>query len=161
MFRVEIRPDGLPGRKRYFAIDESRQASLESLGGVAGTYGVERAALLSWGERQIPLAHTIERAAGVDPVTGETYASHVFAQFGQCSTAQQARGVGPYTFVGEEERDVAMMLAVEAILVTVYACSSPPYRASINRFRIAPEGRTWTIADFGYGESAPVQRIGQ
>ncbi len=156
MFRYEIRPEGPPGDRRYFAIDESRDAQLEQLGGVPGTYGIERAALLTWGRRQIPLAHTIERASRVDPVTGEEYASHVFAQFGRCGTAEQARPVRPHTFVSEDERGVAMMLAVEAILVGLYICSSPPYRASINRFRVAPDGRTWTIADFGYDETSPV-----
>jgi hypothetical protein len=160
VFRFEIRAEGSPRRKRYFAVDEDRDVSLELLDSVPGSLGEERAALLSWEGRRIPLNFRAESVTYADPVTGENYGRLVFTAFGRSTVAEAAREVGAYEFADEGEYVAAMTLAVEAILVTRYARSTPPYRLSV-RFGVTPQDRLWTIADFGYDETHPVERIGE
>lgn len=126
-------------------VDEERDATFTGAGGIA--YLTEEAALLTWGDREIPL--NIDYRNPVDPRTDREYTQYWFVSFGVSSEVRMRCGVGEYKFRDEDEKAQALLLAIEALLALHFRCKSAPWDAS--KCAVLVDGREWRLSDFpGY-----------
>ncbi len=126
-------------------VDEERGVTLRGAGGIA--YETESAAVLTWGDREIPF--NVDYRNPVHPRTGREYTQCWFVSFGASFEARTRCGVGKYEFRDAEEKAQALMLAIEAILVAHFKHRSTPWDAS--KCAVLVGDREWRLSDFpGY-----------
>jgi hypothetical protein len=134
--------------------DHERGAWIQDL----TTHGIDpgRTFQLVWGSRVIPFDADTTVSADRD---GKVYVYHIQG-LGTSSWARLLVNVGAYTFASDEERDEAMMLAAEALLVfgDYYDGLEQPegkYRVEVER---GGKSEIFTLASFGY-EGLPNTRV--
>ena len=132
-------------------VDDARGVEFRNIRG-ARAYSTEMAALLTWGDRQIPLQYG--NVIRTDASTGRMYGLFGFTLFGESSTVRKVAGIGPYSFSSDEERDAARLLAIEALLVQMYKFVKGEWDVEGNR--VISEGREWKASDFGYHSSTDI-----
>ena len=143
MFRFDPEKYGHKG-----VVDEGRNASFRYVSGMGPT--PQESALLTWGDRQIPLAY--QTLIQVDVKTGKKYGQYAFVSFGDSWKVADVLGIGPYEFRNDEERSQARILAAEGLLAMLYKYVTGPWQSDGNR--VLTEGREWRASDFGYWASA-------
>jgi len=108
----EIANDSKPRDvKAISVLDKSRDVELRMLAGRREPGEVCR---MAWGNRDIPFETSRELKFDSDGTSGDRI---FFESFGASVQAKIYHGVLPYQFVSTDERDTALLLAAEALLV--------------------------------------------
>ena len=135
-------------------VDAGRGLSYKSLG-LAGAYTTTVAALLTWGDHNIPLEFNGETR--VDPSSGINYELNKLVNFGRSHKIQHDEGIAPYTFESENLEITARLYAVEASLVHRFKMIEGYWDVESSRFM--HDGREWRVSDFGYHASTDLKKI--
>ena len=141
MFEIDV-IQSESGLRSKAVVDPDRQLRLVRVAGHGPHPG--DAFVFSWEGRLIPFDSDTEQVTGA---VGGVYYRTILVMFGGSQSAENAVGVLPFAFSGPDERDAALRLVIESLLV--YGSNYDGLEKPDGYHRVQAFNREWRLSDFG------------